>query len=436
MAISVYCGVMGSGKSYEAIKSIVVPAIASGRRVVTNISGVSEAAIHAYLVKRGHDLEKLGKVVHFENEALKLPGFFPCEASPEFKFDVPEWVPGSALRVYAESYTTSQGKTFGKTAFQALLPDLKRLHDFKLDLTSCLLEAAQKDLKTLPLSAFEYRPRGEPWMSLESSGPSVVQPGDLVVVDECWLFWSDVNKLDPEHMLFFRMHRHYVDEAGRCCDMLLIIQDFPSLNRFIRGVCELVVYFYKLKVFGLMDRYRIETFEGRPSKKSMISTSPWQKYKKEYFPLYKSYDGSKGKEGQIDSRQNLFKNKWFLFVMIAAVVGFVSCGIWFFRYVSNLRSGGVSSSSSNSLASTSYSGSPSVPGVAPASNVAPSASLSDYRLSGLIEMSSGETILILQSADGRLSRRRMNGGVVDGWQTVADIDGHLAGFQFGVKASK
>ena len=32
--------------------------------------------------------------------------------------------------------------------------------------------------------------------------------------------------------------------------MLVIIQDFGSLNRFLRGVCELVLVFNKLKVLG------------------------------------------------------------------------------------------------------------------------------------------------------------------------------------------
>jgi len=51
-------------------------------------------------------------------------------------------------------------------------------------------------------------------------------------------------------MNFFRMHRHYVAADGVACDLLVIIQDFGSLNRFLRGVCELVLVFNKLKVLG------------------------------------------------------------------------------------------------------------------------------------------------------------------------------------------
>lgn len=415
MAISVYCGVMGSGKSYEGVKTAIVPAIARGRRVVTNISGINEAAIHDYLVKKGHDPAKLGKVIHFENDALKHPGFFPSEAQPEFKFDVPDWIPREALRVYAESYTVSQGKTFGKVAFQALLPDLKKLHDYKLDLTSCLLEAAQKDWKTFTVSFFEDRPRGEPWMTLESSGPSVVQPGDLVVVDECWLFWSDAHKLEPEHMLFFRMHRHYVHpETGESCDVLLMIQDFPSLNRFIRGVCELVLYFYKLKSLGLMNRYRVETYEGRPSKKTLVSTSAWQKYQPEYFPLYSSYDGAKGKEGQIDKRQNLFSNKFFLFSMALALCLLVYGWGSLFKKINSWRNP-QSNQKNGSLIS------PAAP-VSSNSNGSPVLQSSSLRLVGIVTHGT-ETYLYVDTGDGHIIRRQMTGGIQDGWSSWAWIDG-------------
>lgn len=42
MPMSVYVGPPGSGKTYEAVAEIVVPAVLAGRRVVTNINGLSE----------------------------------------------------------------------------------------------------------------------------------------------------------------------------------------------------------------------------------------------------------------------------------------------------------------------------------------------------------------------------------------------------------
>jgi zona occludens toxin len=35
MAINAYTGLMGSGKSYEVVSSVILPAVKSGRRVVS-----------------------------------------------------------------------------------------------------------------------------------------------------------------------------------------------------------------------------------------------------------------------------------------------------------------------------------------------------------------------------------------------------------------
>lgn len=45
MAISAYIGIPGSGKSYEAVYNVIIPAFTSGRRVVTNIYGLQKDKI-------------------------------------------------------------------------------------------------------------------------------------------------------------------------------------------------------------------------------------------------------------------------------------------------------------------------------------------------------------------------------------------------------
>ncbi len=42
MAISAYIGIPSSGKSYEAVCNVIIPAFTSGRRVVTNIYGLQK----------------------------------------------------------------------------------------------------------------------------------------------------------------------------------------------------------------------------------------------------------------------------------------------------------------------------------------------------------------------------------------------------------
>jgi len=80
MAINAYCGVMGSGKSYEVVQGPLLDAIEKGRRVVTNVDGINEERIHEYLLKRGKGvLEKFGAVVHVRTDDMTRPGFFPQE---------------------------------------------------------------------------------------------------------------------------------------------------------------------------------------------------------------------------------------------------------------------------------------------------------------------------------------------------------------------
>ena len=79
MAISAYVGVPGSGKSYGVVKSVILPAIATGRRVVSNVYGLDKEKIHQYLLKKKRKLtvEQLGDLVYVENEQCLDPKFLP-----------------------------------------------------------------------------------------------------------------------------------------------------------------------------------------------------------------------------------------------------------------------------------------------------------------------------------------------------------------------
>lgn len=69
MAISAYVGVPGSGKSYEVVSNVIIPAFMKGRRIVTNLYGISQDKINAYcLAHRKADaidilMEKMGTLV-------------------------------------------------------------------------------------------------------------------------------------------------------------------------------------------------------------------------------------------------------------------------------------------------------------------------------------------------------------------------------------
>ncbi|MFM0260915.1 zonular occludens toxin domain-containing protein [Paraburkholderia sediminicola] len=259
MAINVYGGIMGSGKSYEVVSGPLIDGISAGRRVVTNIDGVNEDRIHDYLVDvRGLDAEKLGHVVHVTTDRVKEPGFFPIEV---------ESSEGAAVT------------------------------------------------------------------------PGLVEPGDLVVIDEAWKLWTQGEKMSKEHVAFFRMHRHFVHSGtGLACDVVLMVQDIGDLPRMLKAVVELSFVMVKLKALGASTKYRVEMYEGwKQNRKTRIGTF-LRSYKKEIFPLYKSYAGVGGSEAVVDKRQNILANKR-LWLMAAFLVGmsFVSVRfLWsFFHRAAN-----------------------------------------------------------------------------------------------------
>ena len=79
MAIKAYIGLQGHGKSYEVVKNVILVAVANGRRVVSNISGLNFEEMSQYLVNKGHSLESLGEIVTVSHDDILKPDFFPTD---------------------------------------------------------------------------------------------------------------------------------------------------------------------------------------------------------------------------------------------------------------------------------------------------------------------------------------------------------------------
>lgn len=71
MAISAYIGIPGSGKSYEAVCNVIIPAFTRGRRVVTNIYGLQKDKI----TERYPDAT--GEIIVVDNDDVLKADFFP-----------------------------------------------------------------------------------------------------------------------------------------------------------------------------------------------------------------------------------------------------------------------------------------------------------------------------------------------------------------------
>lgn len=72
MALSLYVGIPGSGKSYELVSQVILPALRQGRRVITNVEGVNVEAISDYL---GHG-DVSDKLLLVEDDQITAPSFW------------------------------------------------------------------------------------------------------------------------------------------------------------------------------------------------------------------------------------------------------------------------------------------------------------------------------------------------------------------------
>ncbi|EMW3202749.1 zonular occludens toxin [Escherichia coli] len=85
MSIFAYVGVPGSGKSYEVVSNVIVPAVCEGRRVVTNIYGINHDEIIKYAEKKKllKDGISPGEIIFVENERIIAPDFWPVHENQE-----------------------------------------------------------------------------------------------------------------------------------------------------------------------------------------------------------------------------------------------------------------------------------------------------------------------------------------------------------------
>lgn len=262
MPINVYTGLMRSGKTYEVVSQVILQAVAQGRRVVTNVDGISNDLIRDYAgQKYGLESEKLGSVIHVSNADVFKEDFFPY-------YD-----------------------------------DAKDVHT-----------------------------------------DTIVQPGDLVCIDEAWRFWpASGGKIHKNHQSFFLEHGHFTNEnTGVACDLVLMIQDMGTLHRSLKTVVAFNFRTHKKVSLGLSNTYSISMFEGyKQTKQTQIGN--WVRtYRKEIFPLYSSFNGGiEGKTVNVDSRQNIFSSKrlWIIGLLCIVGGGYSANNLWNYFHPQKINEG-------------------------------------------------------------------------------------------------
>jgi zona occludens toxin len=243
MTISAYTGLQGSGKSYEVVSEVVVDAVRAGRHIVTNLEGLNAEAIEAYILRKYKE-ERKANITVVSDEAVASPMFF-----------------------YHET------------------PD-----------AAALIHDVMDDKRIEPGSVAMVPVEG-----------TTTKSGDLVIVDEAWQFWGKRKPLSDPHQIFFRKHRHYVNElTGITSDLVLISQSIRDFHPDLRDVIDRTFRMRKLVELGMPNGYTVFQHE-KASESSRTVLQKWVKrYNKEVFELYKSHTKRPGLELAVDKRRSFF----------------------------------------------------------------------------------------------------------------------------------
>lgn len=248
MPINAFGGGVGTGKTYGVMEHVVLPAVAAGRFIITNIEGLNEQAIYDYVAQHFYrgKIICVGHIRRCDRNAPEAEDFFP-----------------------------------GQDALDkaVLVPD--------------------------------------------PEAPSVVG-GDLVIVDEATRYWPQDEKVKKAHAYFFREHRHFANEMGHTCDLVVIDPDLSMLARALKGKVEMSSITHKPKEIGL-NKYVVNLYRGVTLRAKPVSTQGPFSFKKEVYSLYKSYANEKAKEQSIDKRQNLLLNPRLWFYVVGMLLLFVMC---------------------------------------------------------------------------------------------------------------
>ena len=342
MPINVYTGLMRSGKSFEVVSEVILNAIAQGRRVVTNVDGISNDLIRQYVAdKRNLAMETLGTIVHVTNEDVFKDDFFP----------------------YYDNAKSSHTDT-------------------------------------------------------------IVQPGDLVCIDEAWRFWpASGAKIHKNHQSFFLEHGHFTHpDTGVACDLVLMVQDMSTINRFIKNVVAFNFRTHKKISLGMGNTYSVNMWEGSKQNKATLIGNWVRKYNKEIFPLYSSFKGgADGKTVNVDARQNIFSNPklWFM-VGIAIIGGSMSFyGVW--RFFNPSTTNTSSASANKPSATPSNSGAagigmpqPDKPATPPFSDI--------WRITGSFS-AKGQYFVVLTNPAGQVRVESPSMFQGSGYSQIGEIDG-------------
>lgn len=275
MPVNAYTGKTGAGKTHQVMEHVIIPKVAEGVSVVTNIDGIDYDGIVWYILCKNRDL----------TEKVKLE-------------DGTEYIRPKIVCLGSIRHITDD-----------LLEDTENLF-----------------------------PRFEVKKGVKTVVDGHIHAGEFVVIDEVANWWGQDCNIPRSHGRFFREHRHFVNEVThQSCDLVLIVQDVTYLHRTLSKAVRYTYVAEKHDMVGMTKAYKLHMFKGIPSQRSIPLRTEQGLYKEEIYLLYDSYAGGKGKEELIDRRQNVLNSRmlkikvgaYFLFIILFCIGGYFQLSKFF-----------------------------------------------------------------------------------------------------------
>lgn len=273
-------GIPGSGKSYEAVVMHVLPALKSGRKVITNLP---------LLVAKFSALHPdYADLIELRTKPQPVLGIWDAEA-------VDDAGNGDAFRLF--------GPDGAPSAAPPLLEYLGRV-----DSSSVRVRVPKSHASVFGSVWDFYSPWKHPATGL----------GPLFIIDECHLAMP-VTGTDEHVIEWFKLHRHFN------ADVLLATQSFRDMCQPIARLFEILIRCRKGTVLGKPDSYIRKVYAGYRG--AVISTEI-RKYQPQFFSLYKSHTqgNSVSESGASDVKPFIVKFRrftWAFWIFALAVCAYV-----------------------------------------------------------------------------------------------------------------
>ena len=164
MALTLYSGVPGSGKSYALMQQVILPAYKSGRRVVTNLDGIKPDAIKEYCLEKWPDAD-LGEIVVVTREQLHDATFYPTS----------EWPPEKAFLDGGDFLVVDEFGTLFPSTGKLPVPTLKGFlayhrHFVGVDGRTCDVVIATQSIRDVHKEVLSYLEASYKFRKLKSLG--------------------------------------------------------------------------------------------------------------------------------------------------------------------------------------------------------------------------------------------------------------------------